>query len=44
VQNLFDTKPDSNPFSGEVGALYPPTSPRGINGAFYYLGLEYSVD
>jgi iron complex outermembrane receptor protein len=44
VQNLFDTKPDSNPFSGEVGALYPPTSPGGINGAFYYLGLEYSVD
>ena len=44
AQNLFDSLPDINPFSGEVGALYPPTSPSGINGAFYYLGLEYSFD
>tara|TARA_Y100000780_G_scaffold213297_1_gene214147 strand:+ start:2007 stop:5069 length:3063 start_codon:yes stop_codon:yes gene_type:complete len=42
AQNLFDSLPDVNPFSGEVGALYPPTSPSGINGAFYYLGLEYN--
>jgi len=42
VQNAFDTRPDVNPFRGEVGALYPPTSPGGINGAFYYLGLEYT--
>lgn len=42
VQNAFDTRPSVNPFRGEVGALYPPTSPGGINGAFYYLGIEYS--
>jgi len=44
VQNAFDTRPDVNPFSGEVGALYPPTSPGGINGAFYYLGIEYTFE
>lgn len=43
-QNLFNTLPDVNPFQGEVGALYPPTSPSGINGAFYYLGLEHSFE
>lgn len=42
AQNLFDALPDENPFKGEVGALYPPTSPGGINGAFYYAGIEYS--
>ena len=42
AQNLFDALPDENPFQGEVGALYPPTSPGGINGAFYYAGVEYS--
>ena len=41
AQNLFDALPDENPFKGEVGALYPPTSPGGINGAFYYAGVEY---
>ena len=41
-QNVFNALPDTNPFRGEVGALYPPTSPSGINGAFYYLGLEYT--
>ncbi|WP_334018793.1 TonB-dependent receptor [Alteromonas sp. S015] len=42
AQNLFDALPDENPFMGEVGALYPPTSPGGINGAFYYAGIEYT--
>ncbi|GFD85136.1 ligand-gated channel [Alteromonas sp. KUL150] len=42
AQNLFDALPEENPFQGEVGALYPPTSPSGINGAFYYAGLEYT--
>lgn len=42
AQNLFDALPEKNPFQGEVGALYPPTSPSGINGAFYYAGLEYT--
>ncbi len=44
AQNLFDTLPDENPFQGEVGALYPPTSPGGINGAFYYAGVEYTFN
>jgi iron complex outermembrane receptor protein len=37
AKNLFDNRPDSNPYSGEAGALYPATSPIGINGGFYYL-------
>jgi iron complex outermembrane receptor protein len=37
AKNLFDTRPDKNPFSGEAGALYPATSPLGSNGGFYYL-------
>lgn len=44
AQNLFDSLPDINPFRGEVGALYPPTTPSGINGAFYYLGFDYSFN
>jgi iron complex outermembrane receptor protein len=37
AKNLFDNRPDSNPFSGEAGALYPATSTVGINGGFYYI-------
>tara|TARA_Y100000994_G_scaffold124304_1_gene102007 strand:+ start:222 stop:3092 length:2871 start_codon:yes stop_codon:yes gene_type:complete len=44
AQNLFDSLPDVNPYKGEVGALYPPTSPSGINGAFYYAGIEYTFN
>jgi len=44
TQNLFDSLPDDNPYKGEVGALYPPTSPSGINGAFYYAGIEYTFN
>ncbi len=44
AQNLFDNTPEENPFKGEVGALYPPTSPGGINGAFYYLGFEHTFN
>ena len=44
AQNLFDSMPNENPFQGEVGALYPPTSPSGINGAFYYAGIEYTFN
>jgi iron complex outermembrane receptor protein len=36
AKNLLDNKPDSNPFREEAGALYPATSPTGINGGFYY--------
>jgi iron complex outermembrane receptor protein len=44
AQNLFDSLPNVNPYKGEVGALYPPTSPSGINGAFYYAGIEYTFN
>ncbi len=40
AKNLFDSRPDENPYQGLVGALYPPTSPSGINGAFYYIGTR----
>lgn len=41
AQNVFDTLPDENPYKGVVGALYPPTSPSGINGSFYYLSTNW---
>lgn len=41
AKNLFDNRPDNNPFSGDAGALYPATSPIGINGGFYYLRAIY---
>jgi iron complex outermembrane receptor protein len=41
AKNLFDNRPDNNPFSGEAGALYPATSPLGINGGFYYMRGVY---
>ena len=41
ANNLFDNSPDENPWSGVVGALYPSTSPMGINGGFYYVRANY---
>ena len=41
AQNVFDSVPDDNPYKGVVGALYPPTSPSGINGSFYYLSTNW---
>ena len=37
AKNVLDNRPDINPFAHEAGALYPATSPSGINGGFYYL-------
>lgn len=42
VKNLLDNQPDKNPFADVVGAQYPPTSPMGINGGFYYLRASYN--
>ena len=42
AKNLLDSRPDENPYKGVVGALYPPTSPSGINGAFYYVATTLS--
>lgn len=41
ANNLFDNRPDDNPFSGRAGAIYPTTSPMGINGGLWYGRLLY---
>lgn len=41
AKNLLDNRPDTNPFQGTVGALYPATSPFGINGGLYYIRALY---
>lgn len=41
ASNLFNTTPQINPYADVVGALYPPTSPSGINGGFWYLQSRY---
>lgn len=42
AQNLFDKEPELNPY-GEavVGAKFPPLTPYGFNGGFYYVRLGY---
>ena len=40
AENIFDTRPELNPYRGEVGSEYPPTSPSGINGGFYYANVS----
>ncbi len=37
ANNVFDNSPDSNPYALSAGALYPSTSPMGINGGLVYL-------
>ncbi len=44
AQNLLDEYPDVNPWASIVGAEYPPTSPMGFNGGFWYLRLRYQGD
>jgi iron complex outermembrane receptor protein len=44
AQNLFDEFPDENPWAGVAGAKYPPTSPMGFNGGFWYVEAEYTWD
>lgn len=39
IENISDTYPNANPWSGIAGAEYPITAPYGFNGAFYYLRL-----
>lgn len=41
ANNLLDNRPDSNPWAGRAGALYPSTSPMGINGGLWYGRLLY---
>ncbi len=42
AQNLLDTYPTNNPFSGSTGARYPDSSPYGFGGGFYYLKAAYT--
>lgn len=44
VQNAFDATGSENPFRGTAGALYPPTSPIGMNGGYYYARINYSFE
>jgi len=41
ASNVFNTTPQINPYADVVGALYPPTSPSGMNGGFWYLQSRY---
>jgi iron complex outermembrane recepter protein len=42
AQNLFDKEPEINPYAVDVvGSKYPPLTPYGINGGFYYVRLGY---
>ncbi|MYD80473.1 MAG: TonB-dependent receptor [Gammaproteobacteria bacterium] len=40
-ENLLDTYPTENPYSGVVGAQYPITSPFGFNGALGYFRMTF---
>lgn len=42
VQNFTDEYPDNNPWASIAGAAYPPTSPMGFNGGYYYARLSYN--
>ena len=43
AENLFDQYPARSPYARVVGYKYPPSSPYGFNGGFYYLraGFEF---
>ena len=40
-RNVLNTYPDDNPNPGRLGNRYPPSTPFGFNGGFYYVRLEY---
>ena len=41
AHNLLSTYPDMNPNAGRLGNRYPPSTPFGFNGGFYYTRLDY---
>jgi iron complex outermembrane receptor protein len=41
AKNVFDEKPDTNPWDWTVGSKYPTTSPIGISGGYYYIRALY---
>ena len=40
AQNIFDNRPDLNPWRYILGSKYPTTSPMGVNGGAYYVQLK----
>ena len=42
ANNLLDTVPENNPWSGIAGARYPTTAIMGFNGGFYYARMTYN--
>ena len=40
-RNVLNTYPDDNPNPGRLGNRYPPGTPFGFNGGFYYARLDY---
>lgn len=42
AQNLFDKEPELNPYGEDVvGAKFPPLTPYGFNGGFYYVRMGW---
>ena len=41
ARNVLDTYPDMNPNAGRLGNRYPPSTPFGFDGGFYYTRLDY---
>ncbi len=41
ARNILNTYPDENPNARRLGNLYPPSTPFGFNGGFYYTRLDY---
>ena len=41
ARNLLSTYPDMNPNAGRLGNRYPPSTPFGFDGGFYYTRLDY---
>ncbi len=39
--NVLNTYPDENPDPGRLGNRYPPSTPFGFSGGFYYVRLGY---
>ena len=39
--NVLNTHPDENPDPGRLGNRYPPSTPFGFSGSFYYVRLGY---
>ena len=41
ADNVFDNRPDENPYAGVVGSRYPESAAMGSQGGFYYVKASY---